>query len=140
MSSGANTYEIQERIDKVFHEAVRRNIVLRNMNTFENGNEIDLSGMTLPVARAACRFILRQSLHNKKPISSKNMADKISDLSFITGIGSSHDDGSSSLRDYVQEILVNDFKPPIESYVPQQYRSNRVCIKARDLISWMEEQ
>lgn len=146
MSSETNSNEVRQRIDKVFDEAVRRNLVLRDMNRFETKNEIDLSGMALPVARAACRYILRRSLSNTvvpgmHNSSNNNTIHQIidSDLYFITGVGTSHDDGSSSLRDYVQEILVTDFNPPIHSFVPQQER-DRVCIESKELVSWMEKQ
>jgi hypothetical protein len=146
MSSETNSNEVRQRINKVFDEAVRRNLVLRDMNNFETNNGIDLSGMALPVARAACRYILRRSLSNNDVPGMNNLTNNNTirqiinnDLYFITGVGTSHDDGSSSLRDYVQEILVTDFNPPIHSYVPEQER-NRVCIESKELVSWMEKQ
>lgn len=117
----------RERVDGVFVEAVNRGIVLRK-DTLDSQCEFDLSGLSFPVARAACRFLVGQMLENA------NGNDALVDLTFITGVGAnsnrrpSHGQAdtseekmhATSLREYVQEILLSDFDPPITSFVPKR--------------------
>jgi pentatricopeptide repeat protein len=129
MSSDDST-KGRARVDRVFAEAVMRGICLRK-DTLDSQSEFDLSGMAFPVARAACRYIVNQVL------ASRDIDRGFTDLTFITGIGASRshrqtpngkvDDGTSaesnhttSLREYVQEILSSDYDPPIMSCVPQR--------------------
>ena len=136
MSSETNDNELRVKIDSVFSEAVRRKIVLRDIDNLETTGEIDLSGMAFPVARAACRFVLNMILAN----SSQPTKRVGKNLVFVTGAGASHtDSSSSSLRDYVQEILASDFSPPVESIVQAQEQS-KVLIKAKELTSWIKKQ
>jgi len=129
-------------LDEVFEEAVSRGIILRSNELDEEG-ETDLSGMSLPVARAAVRYILRQCVKDRK----------VQTTTFITGIGvaqqrkSEEDDGkgshskdpTSSLRDYVQEVLQKDFEPSIESTIPMRAQGT-VEISQVALERWIKEQ
>lgn len=119
---------MMKSVDNVFEEAVKRGIIL-GKDTLDSEYDIDLHGMTFPVARAAVRYVLRQ-------IKNNNCEGKeFKDISFITGVGrteTSRADSSriqlmnddeeqqvTSLRDYVQEILTTDFDPPMKSTVPK---------------------
>lgn len=124
-SGGAVSMEI---VDTVFKEAVERGIVL-NRDTLDSHYEIDLSGMTFPVARAAVRFVLNRAKGDS------HSGAVVEDITFITGVGraqffrsaSSQEDlsptdeqpeSSMSLREYVQDVLENDFNPSVQSSVP----------------------
>lgn len=132
MSSISDSKNVRDKVDKVFAQAFKLNILFRNTNSIESG-EVDLSGLSFPVARAACRYMLNRYL------SQPSKFNQNTELFFITGIGASHDDGSSSLRDFVQEILLTDFIPPIESIIPEQERS-KVHVKPTTLASWSSQQ
>lgn len=86
-------------------------ILLRD-DSLDSLREFDLSGMTLPVARAACRYVV-----NRIDLNATDQHHE--DLSFITGVGSNHQDGGTSLREHVQEVLRADFNPPLGSTVPK---------------------
>jgi len=133
------TLSDEAKIDEVFADGVDRGIVFSKM--LDSTYEVDLSGMSFPVARAACRYALRRMAQTVKNV------EQIKDLRFITGVGvatnrknskgnSMHLSGKQnsmdfvadyssggkktmSLRDYIQTILREDFDPPIESVVPQ---------------------
>lgn len=136
-----------ERIDEVFAEAVRRRIVLRP-GTLDSAHEVDLSGMTLPVARAACRHVLRLVKNRDE--------EEMCELTFITGVGISKgarvfENGNpeasksendvkrlTSLREYVQEILLTDFCPPLVSSIPQRAQGT-VLVERETLLRWKRE-
>jgi pentatricopeptide repeat protein len=139
ISAGDNKKD-RNRADEVFREAVKRGLVLRK-DTLDSQVEFDLSGLSFPVARAACRFIVKHMLGNA---SGK---DALVDLTFITGVGAKNSRRQSpqgqpetsedsfhmtSLREYVQEILLSDFDPPITSFVPERAQGT-VQIKGRTL-------
>jgi hypothetical protein len=147
----SNRKEDRDRVDRVFAEAVRRGIVLQQ--NLDTSWEFDLSGMSFPVARAACRYIL-----NRIFISSTKNNDS-RDLIFITGVGvekaqrkhssqtarltgsvGSEDDNRtvSCLREYVQEILAGDFTPSLRSHVPKRAQGT-VQINADTIVKWTEE-
>ena len=128
MTTDANTPEERKRVDLVFSEAVKRGIILRS-DTLDSDWEVDLSGMSLPVARAACRYVLQRILATAR----KGHKSEEQDLTFITGVGrgmrrapqgkegSSIDDSHpASLREYVQQVLTSDFDPPLISHVPDR--------------------
>jgi hypothetical protein len=139
-------------VEQVFREAVERGIIFRG--NLDSQWETDLSGMSFPVARAACRYILRQCATEK--------LENLKEISFITGVGRSHQkwredhpsfsrsatkapsrgsekDPGTSLRDYVQEILQSDFDPPLESFVPQRAQGT-VEVKKSSFIHWSKQQ
>jgi hypothetical protein len=146
-----------DQLDEVFAEAVKRGIVLRGLDIQW---ETDLSGMSFPVARAACRYIIQQARG-----VAETSKDDLRDVIMITGVGRAHQtlrqrkqtgsDASSngeqikesrldaprstSLRDYVQEILREDFKTPIESDIPK-FAQGTVEVSKRSLLSWAEKQ
>jgi hypothetical protein len=134
----------RKEIDHVFKEAVARGIVLRG-NQLDSQWETDLSGMSIPVASATSRYILTQALELE--------SDNLQDITFITGVGKAQqrrkgnkDDHQSktwskgsktSLRDYLQELLRQDFEPPLESYIPHRAQGT-VVVKKETLIACKE--
>lgn len=142
-------------LDQVFREAVERGIVLRS-NGLDLQWETDLSGMSLPVARAAVRYILNQCIAMEIDDS-----HDLQDMTFITGVGraqqrrredgvtppaiESKNDGSSdlkdlttSLREYVQEVLQSDFQPGLHSTIPPRAQGT-VEIPKDTLQEWISK-
>ena len=135
-----------ERVDRIFAQAVEMGIVLPK-NTLDSAHDFDLSGMSLPVARAACRYILNHLI-------SEQGDDELSDLTFITGVGAakegarrnsadSSEDSSkrslTSLREFVQEILSTDFDPPLQSTIPRLAQGT-VVVESHELKEWRRRQ
>ena len=144
------------QVDEVFREAVKRGIILRG-NTLDSQWETDLSGMSFPVARAACRYVINQCLELKQK--------DIEDVTFITGVGraqqrrkevatpktspasfatakgsalsalSGRKNPMTSLRDYVQEVVEMDFDPALRSSVPT-YAQGTVVVDKDSIIQW----
>lgn len=148
------TKDYKAKVDAVFAEAVKRGVVLQEGN-LDSRFEKDLSGMTFPVARAAVRYVVNGVMD-----FSKNSASNIEDLIFITGVGRSasnvkgsfssnghvvdlpdEDDNRPlmSLRDYVQQMLQEDFHPPLHSYVPKREQGS-VQIDKSELLKWLRTQ
>ncbi len=133
------------KMDKVFGDAVERQIILSD-DSMDTTWEIDLSGMSLPVARAACRFIMKRLLRG---------ADDPEDLMLITGVGKHHqlqnsellhEEGGefakpsrTALREYVRQVLREDFDPPLYSTIPN-YAAGTVQINKDVIKEWMETQ
>jgi pentatricopeptide repeat protein len=130
-----------DRVDKIFAGAVERGIVLSDR--LDSANEFDLSGMSLPVARAACRYVLNR-------LKSQGHHDLLS-LTLITGVGKGtrrlgmtdviadgldENKGWTSLREHVQKILLTDFSPPIQSTVPRLAQGT-VVIERETLLNWL---
>lgn len=145
--------ENRRRMDEVFDEAVHRGIILP-VDSLDSTWEVDLSGMSIPVAHAACRYIVQRAFREVKAGS------PCEDLLLITGVGKAQqqhaqpDDsdldreedgipgeldeadeaepslvsfvpplgrqgrGSTSLREYVRQVLRDDFEPPLYSTIP----------------------
>lgn len=138
------------RMDIVFQDAVERKIIFGD--TMDTEWEIDLSGMSLPVARASCRYILNQ-------LSRTATESEVEDLMLITGVGKHHqqyksikedslniDEGEESskrsrtaLREYVRQVLRQDFEPPLFSVIPSN-AAGIVQINKNVLVQWMREQ
>ncbi len=95
----------RERADKVFSDAVSRGIILKE-DSLDSSWEVDLSRMSFPVARAACRFIFRRMAN-----SAKNGELDVKDFSLITG--------ASKMREYIREVLRDELKPAIFCVVPK---------------------
>ncbi|KAL7496583.1 hypothetical protein ACHAWT_004757 [Skeletonema menzelii] len=95
----------RERADKVFADAVSRGIILKE-DSLDSSWEVDLSRMSFPVARAACRFIFRRIAD-----SAKSGDFDVKDFSLITG--------ASKMREYIREILRDELKPSIFCVVPK---------------------
>ena len=135
MSSAEDETVDHERVDAVFAEAVRRGIILRS-DTLDSCSEFDLSGMSLPVARAAVRFIL----HRIATSASKNDDEETKGLTLITGVGvgkGGEGTGSTSLREYVREILKRDFEPELPSSVPR-FAQGTVEIEPDSIAKWIQ--
>ena len=120
------------KMDSVFDDAVERQIIFSE-DSMDTLWEIDLSGMSLPVARAACRHIMNKRLF-------QHSLEQCEDLMLITGVGKHqqkqaplNDDDSNvlnrvnfankqsrtALREYVRQVLREDFEPPIYSVIPK---------------------
>lgn len=130
-----------DKMDSVFEDAVERQIILSD-DSMDTMWEIDLSGMSLPVARAACRYILNNRL--------LRTGEKYEDLMLITGVGKHHqqhqvsvDDGSkqsrTALREYVRQILREDFDPPVYSVIPSN-AAGTVEVNKDVIEQWMKNQ
>jgi pentatricopeptide repeat protein len=139
-----------EEMDEVFRQAVDRGIVLRR-NSLDGQWEVDLSGMAFPVARAACRYLLKKVQLDKS-------TEDVQDMVFITGVGMAQlrrkdnaatrtdstmsvleKDPTTSLRDYVQGILRSDFGPSLESTIPERAKGT-VMVGKEMLTRWRDEQ
>lgn len=127
-------------VDQIFAEAVKRGIVLGGL--LDSHYEVDLSGMTFPVARAAVRFIFKRIKDNSE------RGEKVEGVVLITGIGSQfmrpasqeapsmeRPDAGLSLREYVQDVLSEDFDPPIKSFVPSLGQGT-IEVAAKDVAGW----
>lgn len=129
-----------DRVDKIFKEAVDLGLILRG-DSLDSLWEFDLSGLSFPVARAACRFVVTSLL---KRIAKRVGDDDtvVEDLVFITGVGARHKLGlanTTSLRDYIQEILTNDFRPSLNSTIPTRAKGT-ILIDKDELRSWIRRQ
>lgn len=151
-----------DRVDIVFAEAVRRGIILRG-GTLDTLWEVDLSGYSFPVARAACRYIMKRALEAAR------RGDAIRDVNLITGVGRGQRPGTSSkgqngfqrqeadklqkddhsrriatpgntgLREYVRQVLRKDMEPPIYSTIPR-FQQGTVVV-AKDMVKkWIDSQ
>lgn len=134
-----NEERSRQRVDAVFSEAVERGIVLRG--NLDSSFEIDLSGLSLPVARAAVRHIFDQI---------KQSEEATQDVTMITGVGkawmpretqqrqnqNAGGEGILPLRDLVQQVLSDDFSPPIKSLIPR-YAQGTVEVSKDALDEWL---
>lgn len=73
----------EDKMDEVFATAVEKQIILPK-DSMDTKWEIDLSGMSLPVARAACRFIIKDLQQEIRK------GEDCQDLILITGVGKHH--------------------------------------------------
>jgi pentatricopeptide repeat protein len=96
--------------------------------------ELDLHGMNVPVAAAAVRCALKdiaQSWHGAGEGS-------LRDLVLITGVGKgSLVEWNPVLRPHVQDLLVEQFYPPIDS-VTQPGNPGRVVVTGSTIRSWLK--
>jgi len=138
----------KQRIDDIFREAVKRGIVIRE-DSLDSLWEVDLSGMSFPVARAACRFIFNRGLQAVRE------GEAVEDVTLITGVGVSHrnapggqgrgndeqdrSSGATALREYIRQILRDDFDPPIYCSVPQ-YAAGTVVASKEIMQKWIDQQ
>ena len=146
------------QVDEVFREAVERGIILRG-NDLDSQWETDLSGMSFPVARAACRYVVYQCLSLPQ--------EDIQDVTFITGVGRakqrrkgvethqqasssasslttkrsalSDKDPTTSLRDYVQQLFRIDFDPALRSSIPK-WAQGTVVVEKDSVLQWVQQQ
>ena len=115
-----NQENYEEEIDSIFRDAVEMQILFPK-DTMDTQFEIDLSGMSLPVARAAVRYVICKIVEE----------EKTQDLNLITGIGRSHLN-DTALREFVQDILRTDFDPPLKSTLME--RAKGVVIVTKETI------
>ncbi len=116
-----NNQFYQTKVDDVVAYAVERKLLLNGF--LDSSNEINLSGLTIPVARAACRYLLQKYQHNDQ------------DLTLITGVGKQIN--RTSLRDYLQEWLEQEFG--LKTSIPRFAQgtlviSSEALLKTRALI------
>lgn len=113
------------KADEVFAEAVERGVILRE-DSLDRSWELDLSGMSFPVARAACRFIFQRLV---KKVRDGN--EDIEDLSLITG--------ASRMREYVREVLRDELTPSVYCVVPKMEQGT-LQIKAKMMTNYISAQ
>jgi hypothetical protein len=103
----------RERVDEIFVEAVERGLILRK-DSLDTSWEVDLSCMSFPIARAACRYIFRQI--TERSLSSAENDDEddneVKDLNLITG-------AHSRMREYVRGVLRDELRPAVYCTVPK---------------------
>ena len=145
----------KEKVDQVFQDAVERRIILRK-DTLDSDFEVDLTGMSLPVARAACRFIFSRIRARVRE------GQAPTEVTLLTGVGRaqhlSNEDAESSklaneksqvvnqelrpptaLREYILQILIKDFVPPLRGSVPQRAQGT-VVIEKGNVEGWIASQ
>ena len=114
----------RDRVDEAFSDAVTRGLILRK-DSLDTSLEVDLSKMSFPIARAACRFILRR-------IAERSSEDgEMKDLSLITG--------PSRMREYVREVLRDELKPPVYCVVPKTEQGT-LLVKKQVLTNYLRGQ
>lgn len=105
----------REWVDEVFAEAVDRGLILRK-DSLDTTWEVDLSCMSFPIARAACRYIFRQiterSLASADNDDEDDDNDSVKDLNLITG-------AHSRMREYVRGVLRDELRPAVYCIVPK---------------------
>jgi hypothetical protein len=146
----------RKRVDQVFQDAVDRGAVMRQ-DTLDSDWEVDLTGMSLPVARAACRFIFER-IRAAGP-----KGESPQEITLLTGVGRGQrmfgkDDGSpdfgtgsnrdqrrfitqgsTTLREYVLQVLEQDFAPPLHGTVPKRVQGT-VVIDKTQVEDWLTKQ
>lgn len=137
--------EWRDKSDLVFAEAVRRKILLRE-DSLDSMWDVDLSGMSFPVAHAAVRFVIRR-LVNYCSVGTNSRQD-FQDMTFITGIGVNNniqrDDEMvnaglvpKTLREFVRETLRIEYG--IFTTIPK-FSAGSVVIKKEMLQRWMSDE
>lgn len=127
---------------EVLMEAMKRDIILKK-HSLDSIWELDLSGMSFPVAHAVCRFVFQRM---SKTV--RNSVIPVNDLTLITGVGFVHrnsqgDEGDTrgpiALREYVRETLRESFTPPIYSSVPRLAQGT-IVVKQEMVQRWVDAQ
>ena len=122
----------RERVDEVFTEAVNRGLILRK-DSLDTYWEFDLSNMSQPIARAACRYIFNQisQRHAASDTAKEEEDDDVKDLSLITG--------ASRMREHVRGILRDELKPSIYCVVPK-LEQGTLLVKKKMVQNYINEQ
>lgn len=115
----------RQKVDQVFAEAVERGLILRE-DSLDAAWDIDLSGMSFPVARAACRFIFSRLVERVRDGN-----EKVEDLSLITG--------ASRMREYIREVLRDELTPAVYCIVPKMEQGT-LQVKAKMLENYINAQ
>lgn len=127
--SPGNTKSNKQLVDSVFSEAVNRGLILRR-DSLDTSWEMDLSGMSFPVARAACRFIFRRLVSRRKDATKEENVE-MHDLSLITGAG--------RMREYIREVLRDELVPSVYCVVPKLEQGTLV-VKRQVLVNYIDGQ
>ena len=122
----------RERVDEVFIEAVKRGLILRK-DSLDTYWEFDLSNMSQPIARAACRYIFNQIAQRHAASNEEDGEDDddVKDLSLITG--------ASRMREHVRGILRDELKPSIYCVVPK-LEQGTLLVKKKMVQNYINEQ
>ena len=111
----------RQRADEVFLDAVNQRLILRQ-DSLDTSWEFDLSYMSLPIARAASRYIFGQiSERCSSDTGDKGGGDEVKDLSLITG--------TSRMREHIREVLRDELKPAVHCIVPQREQGTLIAKK-----------
>ena len=126
----------RERVDEVFIEAVKRGLILRK-DSLDTYWEFDLSNMSQPIARAACRYIFNQ-IAQRHVAAASDITDEededdddVKDLSLITG--------ASRMREHVRGILRDELKPSIYCVVPK-LEQGTLLVKKKMVQNYINDQ
>lgn len=138
----------EKKVDDVFQNAIERGIVMRE-DGLDSDYEVDLAGMSLPVARAACRFIFQRILENARG------GEVPTEVTLITGVGraqhlhmgyqerksqANQDQRQpTALREYILQDLEEDFDPPMCGVVPERAKGT-VVIEKGQVEGWIAGQ
>jgi len=137
----------KDKIDRVFQEAVERGIVLRK-DSLDSDYEVDLTGMSLPVSRAACRYIFQRILAGVR------QGEAAAEVTLITGVGKAQQQQAedqeksqvnqdqrqpTALREYILQDLKEDFDPPMRGIIPQRAQGT-VVIEKVQVENWIARQ
>ncbi|GAB5035105.1 Hypothetical protein NocV09_02301200 [Nannochloropsis oceanica] len=127
-------YGCYPEADSLYRTAVVHGKVPVDFSLFRDENLLDLHGLSAPVASAAVRYALgevREEWMRCGPSAVK-------DLVLISGLGKgSLVRFSPTLRPLVQDMLVEQYYPPIDS-VTQPGNAGRVVVARGSLLSWLE--
>lgn len=140
----------RSKSDIVFAEAVKRNLLFKtDTYSLDTVWEVDLSGMSFPVAHTAVRYAL------KRAHASFLDDGVLEDLTFITGTGSTFSSASTAddrgvkkdtltegyapvaLREFIRESLRNEFEPSIETTIPS-YAPGTIITDKETFKKWIE--
>jgi len=120
--------------DSLYHTAVVHGRVPVDFSLFRAENLLDLHGLSAPVASAAVRHALGQVREEWLRCG----PSAVKDLVLISGLGKgSLVRFSPTLRPLVQDMLVEQYYPPINS-VTQPGNAGRVVVGRGSLLAWLE--
>lgn len=129
----------RDKSDLVFSEAVEKKILLKE-DSLDSMWEVDLSGVSFPVAHTAIRYVLKRLME----FAQQGGKETLQDMTFITGVGlgqkSQRDDVGEegltpvTLREFVRETLRNEYE--IYTTIPK-FAMGTVVIKKEMLVRWM---
>lgn len=116
----------RDDVDRVFADAVSQGLLLRE-DSLDTRWEVDLSRMSRPVARAACRFVFRRFLSR----AVEDEEESVQDLRLITGAG--------RMQEHVRGVLRDELLPAVYCVVPESERGTLV-VREKMMRNYMKEQ
>ncbi|GAX20557.1 hypothetical protein FisN_3Hh593 [Fistulifera solaris] len=116
LAGADDSEDYQTQVDGILAYAVARKLLLNGF--LDSSNEINLSGLTFSVARAACRYLLKHYEHVDNQ-----------ELTLITGVGKQSN--KTSLRDYLQAWLEQEFG--LKSSIPR-FAQGTLVISSESLL------